>query len=91
MPHSLSLSLSLSSLSESERKTFLWMDIDAPAPILHWISEFGSRESVKWLLEHGASASIKDGNCNAALDWANRRKGGGGVTTSYGTQVGTEY
>jgi hypothetical protein len=55
------------------------MDIDAPALILHWISEFGSLESVKWLLEHGASASIKDGNCNTALDWANRRKGGDGM------------
>jgi hypothetical protein len=50
--------------------------LDVPVPVLHWMSEFGTIEDIKWLLDNGAHASIKDGRWWDALRWADMRTHG---------------
>ena len=59
-----------------DRRYYESIGVDVPVPVLHWMSEFGTIEDIKWLLDNRAHASIKDGRWWDALRWSDMRNHG---------------
>lgn len=69
-------------------------DVNARAPAgttaLHGAALFRQQTMVKWLLEHGANASVQDGNGKTALDIAEEQgdEGTAALLQEFGTAAG---